>query len=169
MVMCSERKMKFQEWRKTLRKVVVLIAVLLPVVVYCINFNFYKFSISDNPSDWALFGEYIGGVYSVIVAFLVVYLTRYLSKEDNKRNKLIEVVENLYHQIKAIENKDYDYDSIAKLRNEIDLNELYLPEGIKNNLIKLADKFNEYKDNNGELDFEFKKSVMDSLKNIYEQ
>ena len=48
-------------------------------------------------------------------------------------------------------------------------NKKYLPENIKNKLIKLADQFNEYKDNNGELDLEFKKSVMDSLKNIYEQ
>lgn len=169
--MCGKKEMKFQKCMKKkrgrLRKFAILVVALLPILIYCINF--YKFSISDNPSDWALFGEYIGGIYSVIAALLVVYLTRYLSKEDNKRNKLIEIVESLYQQIKVIENNDYDYPSIAKLRGDINLNELYLPENIKNKLIKLADQFNEYKDNNGELDLEFKKSVMDSLKNIYEQ
>ena len=73
-------------------------------------FNFRKLSISTNPTDWALFGDYMGGIYggiySVIVTILVVYLARELSKKDNKRDKQIKVAETLYLQIKTIENNN---------------------------------------------------------------
>ena len=170
MVMWNKKKKLF-----TSSKAIVLlfgiIAFLFPIVYYV--FNFRKLSISTNPTDWALFGDYMGGIYggiySVIVTILVVYLARELSKKDNKRDKQIKVAETLYLQIKTIENNNHNYKSIDKLRKEINLNDLYLSDSIKNKLIMLADQFNEYKDNNGAIDQTLKNNVMEYLKNIYEQ
>ena len=169
--MRRNKKKNLFKSHKTIVLLIGIIAFLFPIVYYV--FSFRKLSISTNPTDWALFGDYMGGIYggiySVIVTVLAVYLARELSKKDNKRNKQIEVAETLYLQIKTIENNHHNYRSIDKLRKEINLNDLYLSDSIKNKLIILADQFNEYKDNNGAIDQTLKNNVMEYLKNIYEQ
>ena len=62
-----------------------ILLLIAPIVVWM--FQFGNCSISENPEDWGFFGDYIGGVYTVIVTFFAIHLTRYLQNRDVERNK----------------------------------------------------------------------------------
>lgn len=57
---------------------------VLPIFVYFLNFHG---GFSNDHSDWSAFGDYIGGVYSVIVAILLFYLTINANFSAEKRNE----------------------------------------------------------------------------------
>jgi hypothetical protein len=138
-----------------------------PIGIYI--FYFWDHPISNNPTDWGVFGDFIGGVYSVIVTILAVYLARALTKRDHKREKQFKAAETLYNQITTIENNNYNRNSIEKLKRDIHSNELYLEPSITNDIIKLADQFLEQKDGTGIVEYEFRDYVMSQLKDLYEQ
>jgi uncharacterized membrane protein len=71
------------------------IAVLLFIV------NFFGHSLSDNPSDWGVFGDYMGGVLNPIVALLTLVVTIQIAlrvNEIEKRNH----AESENNQVKPI-------------------------------------------------------------------
>ena len=80
-----------RKMHKWIEYAVAILVVTMPLAVYVIHF--YDYPISENPSDWADFGSYIGGIYSIIVAILVVYLTRDLSKKDAISIKLPRLIQ----------------------------------------------------------------------------
>ena len=59
---------------------IVALLTIAPILVYSCQFR--NLEISDSPGDWGTFGDYVGGVYTVIVVILAVILSRVLEKED---------------------------------------------------------------------------------------
>lgn len=68
-----------------------LFLLVAPILVYWLNFKGY--GVSDNPSNWGVFGDYIGGVLNPFIAFLnlgiLIYLTVFVSREDTKKIDLL--------------------------------------------------------------------------------
>ncbi|HRW64002.1 MAG TPA: hypothetical protein P5132_10960, partial [Bacteroidales bacterium] len=66
-----------------------VILIFIPVLFYIIKFRTYNFS--DSPADWALLGNYIGGILGPIISLLSLivlgYITFLISKNSNIENK----------------------------------------------------------------------------------
>lgn len=73
-----------RDWCSTHIIVLLIIVMCIPILAYVCQFGCN--GISENVSDWANFGDYIGGVYSVLVTVLAIYL----AQELNHRDKLKE-------------------------------------------------------------------------------
>ena len=63
---------------------------LLPIIIFIIEFHSY--TLSNDTANWGDFGDYIGGIYSISITLLAVFLTFYLTKKDEKRKKRIEAI-----------------------------------------------------------------------------
>ena len=127
-------------------KITIAVAILaIPLVIYIIHFR--GFSISDNPSDWASFGDYIGGVYTVLVTFLAIYLTRHLENRDAERNKAKSAVGAIYEQIGKIDYRHLNLNSVKKYLRLVKENELYIPAPLFDRLTDLYDDYVVAKDN----------------------
>lgn len=84
---------------------------ILLYIVVIIGFyilNFAKSGISDNPVNWGVFGDYIGGLLNPIIslASLVVlgYLTYFMSKQSNEESKKLFFLQQkilAYHELAA--------------------------------------------------------------------
>lgn len=163
--------MKNESIMKKWQVILLCVAVLLaPIVCYYLKFRDY--SISNNPSDWGVFGDYLGGiyggVYSVVVTILAFYLGRALAKKDSRKEMQRQAAETLIRQIKTIENNNYNLHSIKKLKKDINLNEIYISDML-DDLIALSDQFQMQKDGTGFVDVEMKDNLMSQLKDLYEQ
>ena len=147
-----------------------VIVLFVPIGIYYLFFR--DCAISNNPNDWGVFGDYLGGiyggVYSVVVTILAIYLGRALAKKDSRKEKQKQAAETLLRQIKTIESNNYNLHSIKKLKKEINLNELYISD-LLDDLIALSDQFQMQKDGTGIVDMEMKDNLMSQLKELYEQ
>lgn len=70
--------------------------VLLPLIIYVINFRNGSFS-HDN-DDWSKFGDYLSGFFSSLIALLGIAATYYLGIISEKRNNNNALVEKLKHR-----------------------------------------------------------------------
>lgn len=94
--------------KKKIRPVIFIIIVLvlllfsIPTLFYILKFS--KFGLSNNVEDWALFGNYLGGVLTPVISFLNLiilgYITYLVGKNSNEENK------NLFDYKKKIEAYD---------------------------------------------------------------
>ena len=79
------------------------------IVLLCLCLGFYF--RSDNPSHWGSFGDYIGGVGSVVLSIAVFFYTYQVNKrveeerQDEKRRQLLAVIEELLKKIKQHESR----------------------------------------------------------------
>ena len=77
------------KWWKVIIISLGIILLVIPIVFYIIYFSDY--SISNNPADWGVFGDYVGGIYgglfTCLITLLAVYLARALTKKDQKQVK----------------------------------------------------------------------------------
>ncbi|MGP0851770.1 hypothetical protein ACJ8PZ_18555 [Serratia sp. CY83950] len=94
---------------------IIIIISILPISLY-----FYKFhsGLSSNPTDWASFGSYIGGILGPIfsgLSLLVLSITFYHSKESDIKQMALAVAEQNLNKIleisktlkESISSKDY--------------------------------------------------------------
>lgn len=110
-----------------------------PLLVYIWYFRDY--SISTNPVDWGTFGDYIGGVYTVVVTLFAIYLTRHLANRDLEKNKAKAAVGCIYQQIAKIDYQHVDLRSVGRLLRLTKENELYIPKYLYNQLTDLHDDY----------------------------
>ena len=130
---------------------------LAPLGVYVANFG--RYAISKDPADWGTFGDYIGGVYTVLVTVFAIYLTRHLEKHDVERNKARMAVGTLYEQIGKIDYQHVDKRSVNKLLRLTKENELYIPTYLFIKLTELHDDYLEAKDMPETFDIEKEETV----------
>lgn len=143
------------------------LAILTPAVAYVIKFH--GCSISDDPADWGVFGDYFGGVYSIIVTILAVYLANELSKRNDSQKRMKDAIEEIYEQILTIEKGDtVDLRRVNKLFRLISDNKLYLPKDMVASLKELADNFLENKDDRDSVDKNLLSDTKIQLKRIYD-
>jgi len=77
---------------------------LVPLIVYLINFHSHP--ISDNPTDWGTFGDYIGGLSGAMIAIAGIVITyefnqTSLKKQENSLRPLA------YIYVEDFENRIY--------------------------------------------------------------
>jgi len=150
----------------TCKRFVAVILLVLPVVLYVVRFGKYK--ISDNPADWGVFGDYIGGVYTVLVTFFAIYLTRSLQKKDAEKNKAKAAVSVIYEQIGKIDYQHVDMRSVNRLLRLTKENELYVPQYLFDKLTDLYDDYVVAKDNPHRFNKQNELNVKKQLKKLYE-
>ena len=128
----------------TWKKIALVLLFIAPVAVYVITFR--QYSISEDPSDWADFGSYIGGIYTVVVTIFAVYLTRHLENRDLEKMKAKEAIGSIFEQISRIDSKNVNMNMVNKLLRLINQNELYLPSYLYDRLLDLHDDYVEAKE-----------------------
>ena len=150
----------------TILKYLLIGAIALAPLAYYV-FWFKDAPISNDPSDWASFGSYIGGLYSVLVAVLVVYLARELAKKDEVTSKKKSAIEALYQQILKIKNDRIDERSVNKVYHLLEENKLYITDAIYDEIKDLADYYLEVKSGDRAIDYKKENSVKEHLRAIY--
>ena len=124
-------------------------------------------SISNDPGDWASFGSYIGGLYSILVAVLVVYLARELSIRDEVTSKKKAAIEALYQQIIKIKSDKVDTRLVNRVYHLLEENKLYITDAVYDEIKNLADYFLEVKSGDRAVDFKKEDLVKEHLRAIY--
>lgn len=153
---------------KWLKYVVLTLLVLLPVGLYVMNFHDH--AISDDPSAWGDFGDYFGGVYSIIVTVLAVYLANTLSKQNDTRKRAKNAIEEIVEQIQTIERgSTIDLRRVNKLYRLTRDFALYLPDDLTASLRELGDNFIENKDTPNAIDKNLLADVKKQLKRLYDE
>lgn len=162
---------KFIKDSRWLTIIICMIFALSPMGIYC--WKFKNYSISDNPADWGVFGDYVGGIYGgffvCLITLLAIYLARALTKKDQRQLKTSAAAEKLYKQICIIENNNLNLNSINKLLRDIKESELYLDKEFIEQLGKLYDQFVEQNGGTGTVDMELRNYIMTQLKAYYER
>ncbi|MGQ6484739.1 hypothetical protein ACUNEG_16170 [Serratia sp. IR-2025] len=90
--------------QKFLKKITIVVTAIL---IATLGLYFYKFhhGLSNNPTDWASFGSYVGGVLGPIfsgLSLLVLSLTFYHSKENDIRQMSLAIKEQNLRKIQDI-------------------------------------------------------------------
>lgn len=114
----------------------------IPLITYILNFTNYK--ISDDPEKWAFFGDYIGGVYSVVLTCILTYLMYQLNKKDEQIKEKKIFAKSLLHTINEFNksSSNLDVDKVDSFRNQIIDNEfLFRNESDFSRLINIADYY----------------------------
>lgn len=137
-----------------------------PMLLYLLQFG--KAGISGDPANWGAFGDYVGGIYSVMVTVIVIYLARMLDKNEAKRVKKQEAAEHLYKQIQKIDNRNVDMRSVNKFLRDIDINSLYFSDDLKDRLTNLYDYFVKLNEGTTNINEEKEQRILMELKRIYE-
>ena len=151
--------------RKILLYMIIGIIILVPIGCYMVRF--WNSTISLDPDDWGAFGSYVGGLYSVIVALLVVYVARDLAKKDEITTKRKKAVESLYMQIVKINSGRVDVRSVNKLFKLLDDNKLYITDSLYKEIEQLTNYYLEVKAGEKDIDYVKEKRVKDHLRSIY--
>lgn len=152
--------------REICKWIIGVIILFVPVLVYILKF--VGFSISDDPSDWGVFGDYIGGIYTVLVTIFAIYLTRHLDKRDVERNKARTAYGEIYEQICKIDYQKVDLRSVKKLLKLANEKELYLPNDVYSKLTELYDDYVEAKDHPETFQLEKEVQIKSRLKRLYD-
>lgn len=142
--------------------ILLVLAAIVPVVFYVCKFGGYD--LSNDPADWGVFGDYIGGVYSVVIAILVVYLTRNLERRDEEKKLKQEAVRKVYLQITCIQqNQQVNQNKLTKLYRLIEESKLYINDDLYDRMKALANHFGDHGRNR-----QMEKDLLAELKDEYE-
>ena len=149
---------------KILKSILVVCVMIFPIGVYIYWFG--RNGISENTEEWSRFGDYIGGTYSVIIAFVGIYLTYYIGNLQNKQNKIKNRVEGLIKQIVHMKKRNFSLDYCVKFQ-DISMAKLDLSELLINKLLALSDSYLKYKNDGNQIDIHLEEEVLSELKTIY--
>ena len=118
---------------------IVIAVCMLPIIPYIINFR--RLTISDNPSDWGIFGDYVGGIDSIIVALIVVYIGNLITRNEDKNKTARTAIIDIYKQINDIDSRNINLSKVIKLTKSIADASLFIPQEIYAKLIQLTDNY----------------------------
>lgn len=128
----------------TLKKVLLVVLLLTPIVLY---FLIFCDGFSYNHADWGAFGDYIGGVYSVIVALLLFFLTNKIENYRESRNVKKKAIEELYNYIVDVSEEEANENNAVKLRNLVNKNRLFISTSLYDRIIEFSDYYIELSKN----------------------
>ena len=103
----------------------------------------------------------------MIVALLVVYIARDLTKKDEVTARRKKAVEVLHQQIIKVKSDRVDERSVHKIYNLLEENKLYLSDSLYNEVKNLADYFLEVKGGTSVIDITRENRVKEHLRMIY--
>nr|DAP58751.1 MAG TPA: hypothetical protein [Caudoviricetes sp.] len=148
-------------------KYIYCIIAAIPIVVYLLNFMGH--AISNNPENWAFFGDYIGGVYSVVLTCVLTFLMYQLNKKDEYNRERLCIIKDLYSNIRKFENTNpLRIAEVNSFTNKIIDNELILPSNIFEKLIEFSDYYKGIANNNNR-DVQKESEIKKLLKEYYNE
>lgn len=119
-----------------------LVVFIIPIGIYWLQFRTAE--MSNDPEKWAQFGDYVGGVYSVLVTILAIYLARNLTLKDEVVSKRRDAIDEIFQQIAKIEqcaDVNSKTNAVNKLMRLVHIHELLLPDSICVDIERLADYY----------------------------
>lgn len=140
---------------------------LLPIGVYIINFCDHGFS--EDPTMWGVFGDFVGGVYNVLVAILVFFISRNLDKKEAKAHKKAKAAYDIKVQIEKFEPSRNKTKTVEKLTDLILTNKDILDVSTFRILMALNDNLQHVVNKEGEINKQLKKDVLKELTSIYNE
>lgn len=96
-------------------------AILALITISSYIITFHHHSISESPSDWGVFGDYIGGVLNPLISFVTLcfLIKTYFSQRAELRNNEEQNVKQL--RIQVLQSKiSASYELLAVYRHELD-------------------------------------------------
>lgn len=148
-------------------QIVAGILLLLPICAYITNFCDHGFS--EDPAMWGVFGDFIGGVYNVLVAVLVFYVSRHLDKKEAKANKKAKAAYEIKSQIEKFESSKNRTKTVEKLTDLILTNKEVLGKSTYQILMALNDNLQHVVNKESEINKQLKKDVTDALDSFYNE
>lgn len=140
---------------------------LTPLAAY--YYQFGKADISDDPEDWANFGDYIGGVYSVLMTIVAVYLTRKLERKDAMSYRRKQALGDIYQQF--VRMQDSTSHQLAKNATRflamVEMQRLNLTESQIQRCQMLGDYFICVASNSRDRDINYEDEMKEALFNAY--
>ncbi len=138
-----------------------IFACIIPILVYTIRFSNYE--LSKDPSDWGTFGDYIGGVYSVLLSIIAIYVTYMISEREDKSKEKRKVLTELYKTITSIKSEEVDLQKVNKIVSLADNNQLLLPKMIYADIIRYSDYLKEIYGKPTKISLQIEKRIKDEL------
>ncbi len=133
----KKRKGLCGHFKIVLKMIFILFILLFPVILYI---NKFHGPLSNDSSDWANFGSYIGGVYSVVLTIVLVYVTHLLNARSEKDSKRREVINKIYEKIEGITADDvYDINKVNELVMKINTARIHINDVYFDELIRFTD------------------------------
>lgn len=143
---------------------------LIVVLVFPLFMYFYQFSengLSKDTEEWARFGDYIGGIYSGIIALVAIFITYSLEKSRSKSNILHKRAEALFSTILHMKKRNFTNNDCTALQEQIGVAKLDLPQLLVDKLTSLADNYLLYLYQHEKVDDVLEDSILEELKSIY--
>jgi hypothetical protein len=138
-----------------------IVACIIPVIAYIIRF--YSYGFSKDPTDWGTFGDYIGGVYSVILSIIAIYVTYMISEREDKAKEKRKILTELYKVIISIRSEEVDLQKVNKIVSTADANQLILPKVIYAEVIRYSDYLKEIYGKPANINLQTEKRMKDVL------
>ena len=136
---------------------------IIPFVVYLWKFRSYE--ISDNPEDWGVFGDYIGGFGSLMVSALAIYASLIIQRRSDRHHEKRQVLTNIYNQVKELKfRKDASISQIDGLFRFASENDIYLSKELYKLVVDYTDDLKDYINGNGTNNFVIEAKIKDSIK-----
>ncbi|MFH6987760.1 hypothetical protein ACHRVW_08445 [Flavobacterium collinsii] len=110
--------------KKILKTISIASVVVVILIIGFYIINFYEYKISEDPTIWGAFGDYIGGTVNTVISLssliILACLTYQLSKDESQQNKEVAL---LLRRIEV-------YDSISAFLSDIKRNKINLFQDI---------------------------------------
>ena len=147
------------------RKYLIILILLFPIILYVFNFREYEWS--TEPADWGTFGDYIGGVYSVVLTLALVYVTYMMNRKNDEVRECKRAIKEIYTMVLELDSGNIEVEHIHKIIRCSDANSLHLSSEIYNRLIKEMDYYICIASDRKNIDLKKEAQIKDILKKYY--
>lgn len=141
-----------------------LFAFCFPLCIYFIQFHN---GFSDDYQVWSAFGDYISGVYSVVLTILMFYLANKIDKINEKKNDRKNAIKELYHYVIELSSRGISIDKANEFQLCVNKNQLFLLQADYEELMKFYDYCLEVIQNDLNKDISKEMKMKDLLIKLY--
>lgn len=145
----------------------IIATAIFPIFAYWLQFH--KYGISHDTSDWGTFGDYIGGVYSVVLTIVLAYITYIINKRDLHQKEKREIIKSIYKQVSNLQSDQIDINKVNELTSYIIGNELVLSPTIFYRLIRITDYYKVVANDSSQINISHEQNIMELLKSYYNE
>lgn len=125
--------------------------------------RFSNYNFSKDPADWGTFGDYIGGVYSVILSIIAIYVTYMISEREDKSKEKRKILTELYKTIISIRSEEVDLQKVNRIVSLAESNQILLPKVIYADVIRYSDYLKEIYGKPAKINLHTEKRIKDEL------
>lgn len=168
MVMATvENPTKWLSIKKHWWKFALMILFCLPIIIYVYNFGGRRFS--ENPADWGTFGDYVGGVYSVVLTLALVYVSYTINRKTEENKECKKAIKEIYTIVSKIQSVDVNLEEVHGILRCIDENSLHLSKEVREKLIHEMDYYICIANNKSLINGKTEERIKDVLKQLYNE